>query len=663
MKDVFFSAIDSEIKELDKNARKEYLEDRIEHYSSFRQALAFIDPYEVIKNVEPIKFFVISMELYDKNFDTAQCLNDLNSIASTVGTIISEQDVTQSNQFSALFHNVKVLNTNGLSDALELFDKDSKYYADPIKYAETAGSKCKYKDIDVDEIVDAIITTYNYGKTFFGDDYNAIEAVFSLIKDDEYLDSFNLFLQILNDQILLDHPAVPNSLVNTDYVYDVLKPLGQKIDKDIRKKEKELRNIKKYNESIKSRYTSLKEKIDSADRNTLLTVDFIEPLALNNEVIETAFYMYSIVHNHRIYLDILNSKHHNLAYLCDMYEIDPSKFTDEDLERFRSIGYERVKAFFEFISNTNIFKLIKDNPRLVDIIEHSTEESINNICDGIREDFLDINVVSNMIEVLFDENKDKVDENISILRDNKIDVKTLSSSSSTILLQNTTDTLDNTILLKRYLSTDNIRSLDNFVMLEYPRYFDMMDYLIENDLYSNMCIDYSLINDESRNIALKVIISRMIGYEYMNTKGKIKTNVTTPNKFMVPDNQLDEYIMTYNPGNINPNYLNIIRNSKNNKISEDVCKLPIVKALDEKYRQDDLIYDINGEKISKPKVLRYLTTLDAANAKGDELSDMVFNAIIINKITDDNGVLKIQKAIDSFNDNFGNKVMNKNTGN
>lgn len=663
MKDVFFSAIDSEIKELDKNARKEYLEDRIEHYSSFRQALTFLSPYEVIKNVEPIKFFVISMELYDKNFDTAQCLNDLNSIASTVGTIISEQDVTQSNQFSALFHNVKVLNTNGLSDALELFDKDSKYYADPIKYAETAGSKCKYKDIDVDEIVDAIITTYNYGKTFFGDDYNAIEAVFSLIKDDEYLDNFNLFLQILNDQILLDHPAVPNSLVNTDYVYDVLKPLGQKIDKDIRKKEKELRNIKKYNESIKSRYTSLKEKIDSADRNTLLTVDFIEPLALNNEVIETAFYMYSIVHNHRIYLDILNSKHHNLAYLCVMYEIDSSKFTDEDLERFRSIGYERVEAFFEFISNTNIFKLIKDNPKLVDIIEHSTEESINNICDGIKEDFLDINVVSNMIEVLFDENKDKVDENISILRDNKIDVKTLSSSSSTILLQNTSDTLDNTILLKRYLSTDNIRSLDNFVMLEYPRYFDMMDYLIENDLYSNMCIDYSLINDESRNIALKVIISRMIGYEYMNTKGKIKTNVTTPNKFMVPDSQLDEYIMTYNPGNINPNYLDIIRNSKNNKISEDVCKLPIVKALDEKYGQDDLIYDINGEKISKPKVLRYLTTLDAANTKGDELSDMVFNAIIINKITDDNGVLKIQKAIDSFNDNFGNKVMNKNTGN
>ena len=663
MKDVFFSAIDSEIKELDKNARKEYLEDRIEHYSSFRQALTFLNPYEVIKNVEPIKFFVISMELYDKNFDTAQCLNDLNSIASTVGTVISEQDVTQSNQFSALFHNVKVLNTNGLSDALELFDKDSKYYADPIKYAETAGSKCRYKDINVDEIVDAIITTYNYGKTLFGDDYNAIEAVFSLIKDDEYLDNFNLFLQILNDQILLDHPAVPNSLVNTDYVYDVLKPLGQKIDKDIRKKENELRNIKKYNESIKSRYTSLKEKIDSADRNTLLTVDFIEPLALNNEVIETAFYMYSIVHNHRIYLDILNSKHHNLAYLCAMYEIDPSKFTDEDLERFRLIGYQRVEAFFEFISNTNIFKLIKDNPRLVDIIEHSTEESINNICDGIREDFLDINVVSNMIEVLFDENKDKVDENISILRDSKIDVKTLSSSSSTILLQNTTDTLDNTILLKRYLSTDNIRSLDNFVMLEYPRYFDMMDYLIENDLYSNMCIDYSLINDESRNIALTVIISRMIGYEYMNTKGNIKTNITTPNKFMVPNSQLDEYIMTYNPGNINPNYLDIIRNSKNNKISEDVCKLPIVKALDEKYGQDDLIYDINGEKISKPKVLRYLTTLDAANAKGDELSDMVFNAIIINKITDDNGVLKIQKAIDSFNDNFGNKVMNKNTGN
>ena len=663
MKDVFFSAIDSEIKELDKNARKEYLEDRIEHYSSFRQSLAFIDPYEVITKIDPIRFFVISMELYDKNFEAAQCLIDLNSMASTVGKVIAEQDIKQSGDFSALFRNVTILNIKGFSDALELFDETSEYYNSPAKYALDAGKRCRHKHINSDEIVDAIVTVFDTGKKFFGNDFTGIESVFSLMKDNEYLDKFSLFLQILNDQLLLKQSYSPEGMTITDYEYDVLKPLGQKVDKDIRKKEKELRNIKKYNESIKSRYTSLKEKIDSANKNTLLTVDFIEPLALNNEVIETAFYMYSIVHNHRIYLDILNSKHHNLGYLCAMYEIDPSKFTDEDLERFRSIGYERVESFFGFISNTNIFKLIKDNPKLVDIIEHSTEESINNICDGIREDFLDINVVSNMIEVLFDENKDKVDENISILRDSKIDVKTLSSSSSTILLQNTTDTLDNTILLKRYLSTDNIRSLDNFVMLEYSRYFDMMDYLIENDLYSNMCIDYSLINDESRNIALKVIISRMIGYEYMNTKGKIKTNVTTPNKFMVPDSQLDEYIMTYNPGNINPNYLDIIRNSKNNKISEDVCKLPIVKALDEKYGQDDLIYDINGEKISKPKVLRYLTTLDAANTKGDELSDMVFNAIIINKITDDFGVLKIQKAIDSFNDNFGNKVMNKNTGN
>lgn len=67
-----------------------------------------------------------------------------------------------------------------------------------------------------------------------------------------------------------------------------------------------------------------------------------------------------------------------------------------------------------------------------------------------------------------------------------------------------------------------------------------------------------------------------------------------------------------------------------------------------------MTFNINNQIISRNKVLRYLTTLHAESASEDEILDMTFNSIIINKVMSDDSVANIQNAI------FGISEKNKN---
>ena len=196
-----------------------------------------------------------------------------------------------------------------------------------------------------------------------------------------------------------------------------------------------------------------------------------------------------------------------------------------------------------------------------------------------------------------------------------------------------------------------MRDLNNFNILQDPRYFDAIDMFIENDIYEDFLQNPNIIDKNYRNTILSMLIARSIGYNYKNEDGTIKRDVLDIKRFRqklaLGDDKLEAYVPTYDPSNLNPKYLIVLNNNPNIKINNNILDVPIVRLLENTFKRDELTYQINNVVISRNKVLRYLTTLDVGRVNYEEAIDMTFNSVIINKVMDNDTVIGIQEKLTS----------------
>ena len=157
----------------------------------------------------------------------------------------------------------------------------------------------------------------------------------------------------------------------------------------------------------------------------------------------------------------------------------------------------------------------------------------------------------------------------------------------------------------------------------------ILDLMIENNISLNLFISIAESYD-ALIVLKKIILSMNIGMDYSNGKEVIK-RIIVPNKFLIPDNMLDNYIIN---GNILDSYNDI-------GIVEENIVINFVKQLDDCFGVDNY-YLVGGVRISKGKTIRNIS-------RGDSL----LVAMLRGSLLKEKEVLSIKNSI------YSEEVLNK----
>lgn len=537
---------------------------------------------------------------------------------------------------------------NDYSNMLDVFKPDSPYYRRPESYLKKFESnrptaiylgpisnvrrlrKHEKERIERKELLYELI---NYTNKYLDGDYEKLSAIAAYFKKTS---NYPVILQTYTDLIL--NP--------TD---EVLKSFREAIENKLNKLDNKKRKKTEENIAKASKYEELKSKLSSVRDDEVVTPSMIQGIGTDNLELIEAFYMYALEHNEKIYDSLSINKVNEIDALFDKYGFSITNFSDEIREKIYNISIIRLEDFLSYCSSKPIAIKLLESPMVVDIIKNAEMEDIDNVVSLINDGIIHINSIVNNPEIVF--NYPLILENIDTLKKAKIDLLSLTTNDSNLLLLEKDKLLTTLSLLCSYMGTGELRGLNNFNILQDPRYFDAIDMFIENDIYEDFLQNPNIIDKNYRNTILSMLIARSIGYNYKNEDGTIKRDVLDIKRFRqklaLGDDKLEAYVPTYDPSNLNPKYLIVLNNNPNIKIDNNILDVPIVRLLENTFKRDELTYQINNVVISRNKVLRYLTTLDVGRVNYEEAIDMTFNSVIINKVMDNDTVIGIQEKLTS----------------
>lgn len=298
----------------------------------------------------------------------------------------------------------------------------------------------------------------------------------------------------------------------------------------------------------------------------------------------------------------------------DYKSVDIDKI--KDLELLDDLLVERIINVMEYcnISCYDMFNSYYDVFQLIDI------ECLDIIEDLIRKKILKPSTLKRHIESL--------DKDVLFVKANKEVLKNYLRNEyfdDEVLFKDCRE-LKNSIAILRYYNID--RNIFVYLLGHIDKVY-ILDLMIENNISLNLFI--SIVESYDALIVLKkIILSMNIGMDYSNGKEVIK-RIIVPNKFLIPDNMVDDYIIN---GNILDSYNDI-------EIVEENIDNNFVKQLDDCFGVDNY-YLVGGVRISKGKTIRNISR-----------DDSLLVAMLRGSLLKEKEVLSIKNSI------YSEEVLNK----
>ena len=298
----------------------------------------------------------------------------------------------------------------------------------------------------------------------------------------------------------------------------------------------------------------------------------------------------------------------------DYKSVDIDKI--KDLELLDELLVERIVNIMEYcnISCYDMFNSYYDVFQLIDI------ECLDIIEDLIRKNILKPSTLKRHIEY--------IDREVLFVKANKEILKNYLKNEyfdDEVLFKDCRE-IKNSIAILRYYNID--RNIFVYLLGHIDKIY-ILDLMIENNISLNLFISIAESYD-ALIVLKKIIISMNIGMDYGNGKEVIK-RIIVPNKFLIPDKMVDDYIIN---GNILDSYNDI-------RIIEENIDINFVKQLDDCFGVDNY-YLVGGVRISKGKTIRNIS-------RGDSL----LVAMLRGSLLKEKEVLSIKNSI------YSEEVLNK----
>ena len=349
--------------------------------------------------------------------------------------------------------------------------------------------------------------------------------------------------------------------------------------------EKELKSANKTRNKKIYRYVELKKILEEVKgKEEITNIDNIVEKILDDDIKRLCLeYIYE--HNMKYYSDLYQeysykSKNSINKYISffETLSINFMEIPKEIQTQIMSVSLDEIKKKLKLLPKITI-----DNSTKIDIIYKTQISVIEEINLLLKKGYIDLELLSNNLDIYYDETKFKnLKNNIELLREENINIRELSSKS--ILLVDYDLIKENIKLLKDMnISIKGINNIDMLSKTDLPNYIAS---LIEVNLEDILKLHPELLNSDN-NLAKRIIIAKIIG-ENIYENGTLKDSIIDKNNFFVSDSEINNYLFDRDNSKYHSNLIIELENSTDSSFS----------------------YDIEGVKIPKSRVSNLNVSLD-----------------------------------------------------
>lgn len=432
------------------------------------------------------------------------------------------------------------------------------------------------------------------------------------------------------------------------FVYDHLVNYSNDLQKQVKDEVSSInKRIRKFDTFIyKLKYINNKEIINMENYK-----DF-----LFEEDIKTLFLEFCLEQNLSVYKNIeeknkeyKNNKINKVEMAFNKYGFNFNNLLIEEQELIiKESETKNIEDLLGIIKYSDLLFLTEYHKEFTKLLLDVDVEIFRGVDCALKNKIIDKKFVVNNLDLLFNKNKYyNFNKNINLLTINEIDLTNITKINPNLLM------MDNNILILIFdiLKEYNFKLNDenNFEILMNSSLLDIIDNFIELGIEPIIKDNQKYLNGKSFDIVKRILISNLIGMNYINSSNKLVGQITTGNKFYVCPNKYDNYIVNEEVRYLNPSCVKSLENSNRIIISDRLKNSEIIARLDENYYKDNLTYEIEGVIISRNRVLRNLEVILQNNEL--DITDAIYQAIIYKLIgnVEDTKLIEIYNSINSLN--------------
>lgn len=339
--------------------------------------------------------------------------------------------------------------------------------------------------------------------------------------------------------------------------------------------EKELKSANKTRNKKIYRYVELKKILEEVKgKEEITNIDNIVEKILDDDIKRLCLeYIYE--HNMKYYSDLYQeysykSKNSINKYISffETLSINFMEIPKEIQTQIMSVSLDEIKKKLKLLPKITI-----DNSTKIDIIYKTQISVIEEINLLLKKGYIDLELLSNNLDIYYDETKFKnLKNNIELLREENINIRELSSKS--ILLVDYDLIKENIKLLKDMnISIKGINNIDMLSKTDLPNYIAS---LIEVNLEDILKLHPELLNSDN-NLAKRIIIAKTIG-EDIYENGTLKDSIIDKNRFFVSDSEINNYLFDRDNSKYHSNFIIELENSTDSSFSYDMEGVKIPKS-------------------------------------------------------------------------------------
>lgn len=580
-------------------------------------------------SVDEIDSFILKMNEYDFNY-----LYDIVKDSGLVSPLDAIEPTYENNEVSGFINwgklaferfNIKYLYNDKNSELKNttILDEHINKIIDKIK-------RKVFKDKNLKKLLDTDVVT----------EIKAMQMISACLIEKFYFDDFENQIKNVKERCpgisskevkdlakCFSTGAISNSinLINTTISFVRQFSINAKKDSNakITKLEKQKKYIDGLNDDIKN--------LDKIDFQLLSIIDNNIYMYIFNNLFVSQKCRYDVLSEENTALkELLESK--TLEILFSKFNIDYSLF-DIETKKLLVSSPNELENLNDNLNELSINASDNLSYELINILLKIPNKKLKEYSYYLKSKVLSKNLLLNNLQ-LFE--SDEFKDSCFIIQSNNLSFSKPNYNES-ILLKENKELSDNNKLLAYY----NRTSLhNNFSYLYNSYYFDILDFLLENNIDITSLDDISLSEQTADNFIKRVLICENLGIPLYNKNGNLNRNFLLGNGFYCKAEDLDNYILKSNYENEEIN--NFIKGRMRNTISYDINAIDEFQKLEEYKSPDGLLYDIDGIMISRPKVMRNLTLFyneDKIN------NDTILASIIYNMNLNDEEIELIKKSI------------------
>ena len=345
-------------------------------------------------------------------------------------------------------------------------------------------------------------------------------------------------------------------------------------------------------------------------------------------------------HNKPLFKDLYEENREyeqdELENIITKYEL-PFIFSDNILK----MDTKKINEVMETLKNTSFEEIIYNQNKLEYIILNSDVEKIV----AINKIFLQLNIPMEFLLkhiVILGEKYEQFMQNALVINSENIQI-----ASFDILLEDPTTLFKRISLVNMYNINLRKNSNNNCDFLITSSAFEYFDQYIELGYYSFIRNHLPYCKIENESILKRLRIAHSLYLNVMEEK-EFTRDIATGKNFLLPDNMLDDYIVDDTLKHANPLYREVLENSNNLNIIDDI---DIIKYLDQRFAKSTYEYQFNDIIISRIKVIRCLSTL-LIEYKDEDINELLLNAIIYNSRLKEDEIEQIKSLLKNNNLNY-----------